>query len=243
MYDKPSTKNIFEAGCSPIGLYDFIAPHRIWTQANSAVRIGIIGCGSRGTAVLTSMLQHTNTVVVAMLIFLPISYNVLVLFSMNRMPPKNFPPSRLPICIRAPKPTLNLSKTKDVDAVLISSPAYTHPEFLEAAIAAGKHVYCEKPVSPDVAGCKRIVKAGEKLNGKQSVVIGFQIRHASAYVGMVKKIQEGAIGEIVNGQLYYLSSATKLHDLKNVSDDEFGFAIIISSVLYVVILFWIRPST
>ena len=105
--------------------------------------------------------------------------------------------------------------------MLISSPAYTHPEFLEAAIAAGKHVYCEKPVSPDVAGCKRIVKAGEKLNGKQSVVIGFQIRHASAYAGMVKKIQEGAIGDIVNGQLYYLSSATKLHDLKNVSDDEF----------------------
>jgi predicted dehydrogenase len=119
------------------------------------------------------------------------------------------------------KAYLRLIENKDVDAVLISSPAYTHAEFLEAAVAAGKHVYCEKPVATDVAGCNRIVKAGQKLNGKQSVVVGFQIRHATPYVGLVKRIQEGAIGDIVNGQLYYLSSATRFNDLKNVSDDEF----------------------
>jgi predicted dehydrogenase len=119
------------------------------------------------------------------------------------------------------KAYLKLIENKDVDAVLISSPAYTHAEFLEAAVAAGKHVYCEKPVATDVAGCNRMAKAGEKLNGKQSVVIGFQIRHASPYVEMVKRIQDGAIGEVVNGQLYYLSSATRIHQLTNVSDDEY----------------------
>jgi predicted dehydrogenase len=52
-------------------------------------------------------------------------------------------------------------------------------------------------------------------------VVGFQIRHATPYVQLIKKIHEGAIGDVVNAQLYYLSSETKLRDVKNVSDDEF----------------------
>jgi len=92
---------------------------------------------------------------------------------------------------------------------------------MEAAVAAGKHVYCEKPVATDVVGCKRIQKVGEGLNGKLSVVIGFQIRHATAYAEMVKRIHRADIGEVVTAQLYYLSSAGKLNDSKNVSDDEF----------------------
>jgi predicted dehydrogenase len=119
------------------------------------------------------------------------------------------------------KAYLKLVERKDVDAVLISSPAYTHPTFMEAAVAADKHVYCEKPVATDVAGCKRIQKVGERLNGKLSVVIGFQIRHASPYVEMVKRIQRGDIGDLINAQLYYFSSGSKVHDLKNASDDEF----------------------
>src|SRR4029077_1811809 len=76
------------------------------------------------------------------------------------------------------KAYMRLLENKDVDAVLISSPAYSHVDFLEAAAAAGKHVYCEKPVATDVDGCRRVIQVGEKINGKQSVVIGFQIRHA-----------------------------------------------------------------
>jgi predicted dehydrogenase len=115
---------------------------------------------------------------------------------------------------------MRLLETKDVDAVLISSPAYSHVEFLEAAVAAGKNVYCEKPVSTDVDGCRRVIQAGEKLNGKQSVVIGFQIRYASAYVEMVNRIQRGDIGELITVQLYYFSSGAPLIPLNNASYDE-----------------------
>jgi predicted dehydrogenase len=114
-----------------------------------------------------------------------------------------------------------LLQNKEVDAVLISSPAYTHPEFLEAAIAAGKHVYCEKPVAPDVAGCKRAQRAAKSVNGKQSVAIGFQIRHASPYVEMIKRIHNGDIGDVINAQLYYLSTRNEIHPAPlNASDDE-----------------------
>src|ERR671912_623797 len=49
-----------------------------------------------------------------------------------------------------------------LDAVVIESPPYFHPEQTEAAVAAGKHVYLAKPVAVDVQGCKRIIGAGAK---------------------------------------------------------------------------------
>jgi myo-inositol 2-dehydrogenase / D-chiro-inositol 1-dehydrogenase len=215
-------RRTFLKQAAALSAFTILSPRIVFgSQANSAVRIGIIGCGSRGTAVISSMLQHTNTTIVAMadLFEDQLQRANPILNQLNIG--KGQPEIKKANIYQGSKAYLRLIENKDVDAVLISSPAYTHAEFLEAAVAAGKHVYCEKPVATDVAGCNRIVKAGQKLNGKQSVVVGFQIRHATPYVGLVKRIQEGAIGDIVNGQLYYLSSATRFNDLKNVSDDEF----------------------
>lgn len=119
-----------------------------------------------------------------------------------------------------PEAYLRLLENDDVDAVLISSPAYTHPGFLEAAVDAGKHVYCEKPVAPDVEGCKRVERVGKRINGKLSVVVGFQIRHASPYVEMVRRIHRGDIGEIVSGELHYLSSGVSINNIGGMSYDE-----------------------
>jgi predicted dehydrogenase len=80
-------------------------------------------------------------------------------------------------------------------------------------------VYCEKPAAVDVEGCKRIMKAGQSVNGK-SVVIGFQIRLASAYAEMIKRVQDGAIGDINNVQLYYLSSKNEVKAKEGMSEDE-----------------------
>jgi predicted dehydrogenase len=52
------------------------------------------------------------------------------------------------------------------------------------------------------------------------VVIGFQIRYASPYVEMVRRIQQGAIGDLINVQLCYISSGSEIHEFRNVSDDE-----------------------
>ena len=191
------------------------------SKTNSAIRIGIIGCGSRGTAVISSMSKHTNINIIAMADLFEDKLKTLApkLNQLNAV--KGFPGISPANIFQGSKAYLKLLELKDVDAVLISTPAYTHPTFMEAAVAAGKHVYCEKPVATDVAGCKRIQKVGEGLKGKLSVVIGFQIRHATPYVEMVKRIQRGDIGELINAQLYYLSSGSTINELKNVSDDEF----------------------
>lgn len=191
------------------------------SRANSAIRIGIIGCGSRGTEVISSISANTNTNIIAMAdLFEDKLQNATPeLNQLNAV--KGFPAIKQSNIYQGSKAYLKLLENKDVDAVLISAPAYTHPAFLEAAVAAGKHVYCEKPVAPDVDGCKKVQQAGEKLDSKLSVVIGFQIRYATPYVEMVKRVQHGDIGDLISAQLYYFSSANEIHQLKNVSDDEF----------------------
>ena len=58
-----------------------------------------------------------------------------------------------------------LAASKDIDAIVIATPAYMHPEHLAAVVAAGKHVYCEKPVAVDVAGAKRCLRSDAKPKG------------------------------------------------------------------------------
>ena len=81
-----------------------------------------------------------------------------------------------------------------MDAVYIATPPYFHPAHLEAAIAAGKHVYLEKPVAVDVPGAKKVMALGEQGAGKVSLAVGFQIRHASPYVELARRIHAGQIG-------------------------------------------------
>jgi len=190
------------------------------SKANSAVNIGIIGCGGRGTRVLSSMSDNANINILAMAdLFedrLSTSRKVLSARNVN----KGLPEIQDSNTYIGSKAYLRLLERKDIEAVLISSPAYTHAGFLEAAVDAGKHVYCEKPAAPDVDGCLRVERAGRKANGKLSIAIGFQIRYATPYVEMVKRIQQGDIGEILSAQLYYLSSGKPVRLPEGISADE-----------------------
>jgi myo-inositol 2-dehydrogenase / D-chiro-inositol 1-dehydrogenase len=190
------------------------------SKANSAIRIGIIGCGGRGTTVISSMSKNTNTNIIAMAdLFEDKLQNAIgKLNQLNAS--KRFPEIQKSNIYQGSKAYLELLNNKDIDAVLISSPCYTHPGFMEASVAAGKHVYCEKPAALDVEGCEKVERLGELLNGKLSLVIGFQIRYATPYVEMVKRIQRGDIGDIINVQLYYFSSSISILPFKDMSYDE-----------------------
>jgi len=215
-------RRLFLKNAATVSAISILKPSSVFTyKANSAVQLGLIGCGNRGTAVISSISANTNTNIVAMADLFEDKLQTAkpVLNKLNAN--KKFAEIKSQNIYKGSKAYMHLLENKDVDAVQISSPAYSHPGFLEAAVAAGKHVYCEKPVAPDVEGCKKVIAVGEKLSGKQSVVIGFQIRYASPYVEMVKRIQAGDIGDLITVQLYYFSSGTPIHPFNNVSDDEF----------------------
>ena len=212
----------FLTATATVSAFTILKPTTVFgSKANSAIRVGIIGCGNRGTEVLSEMIKNTSAQTIAMadLFGYQLEKAKPVFDKVNK--------DRGGVAIDVSKiykgseAYLKLINDKDVDAVLISAPAYTHPGFLDAAVNAGKHVYCEKPASPDVEGCKTVIQAGEKAAGKISVAIGFQIRHATPYAEMASRIRKGDIGDIVNVQLYYLSSRVKKVEPVGKSKEEF----------------------
>jgi predicted dehydrogenase len=87
-----------------------------------------------------------------------------------------------------------LLERADIDAVAILSPDYLHEEHAAAALQAGKHVYCEKPLAITPEGCDRIIDEAEK-SGKH-LMIGFNMRYMSMYQTMKEIIDSGVIGDI-----------------------------------------------
>lgn len=183
------------------------------SAANSAVRLGLIGCGGRGLHVSSSFIEHTGVRVTAIADLYQDRLNE----GSEQLGKFGTPPSTKFLGIDAFK---ELVASDEVDAVQISTPVYFHPEHFEAAVAAGKHVYLEKPVSVDVPGAKRVLRAAAKAKGRQSVTVGLQIRYASPYVELVKRIHDGALGEIVSGLVYYYAGALQRPEWPDVSAVE-----------------------
>ncbi|MEW2403371.1 Gfo/Idh/MocA family oxidoreductase [Streptomyces sp. NPDC046862] len=82
----------------------------------------------------------------------------------------------------------------DVDAVLVTSWGPTHAEHVLNAIAAGKPVFCEKPLATTAEDCLRIVEA-ERAHGRRLVQVGFMRRYDAGYRQMKQVIDSGRIGE------------------------------------------------
>jgi predicted dehydrogenase len=83
---------------------------------------------------------------------------------------------------------------KDVEAVAVTSPDFTHEEYATAALEAGKHVFCEKPLAITTAGCDRILSAWKK-SGKR-LMVGFNMRYMNIYRTMKEIADSGVLGEI-----------------------------------------------
>jgi myo-inositol 2-dehydrogenase / D-chiro-inositol 1-dehydrogenase len=204
-------RTFFKSAAAASAAVTILKPQTVFgSAANSTVRLGIIGCGGRGTSVITSMARNTDARIVAAADIFE-DRLLLAKGNLNKVCREKGQPdiedSHFLLGSQAYKKLLEL---KDVDAVLVSTPAFLHPEHLEAAIDAGKHAYCEKPVAVDPAGIERFRRAGKKAMGKVSLAVGFQIRHATPYVEMVRRIQSGAIGDIVTIQAYYYAGAINI---------------------------------
>ena len=88
----------------------------------------------------------------------------------------------------------NLLDRKDIDAIAVMTPDYCHEEQAVAALEAGKHVFCEKPLAISVEGCDNILRAWKKSN--KHLMVGFNMRYMPRFRTMKGIIDSGAIGEI-----------------------------------------------
>jgi predicted dehydrogenase len=92
----------------------------------------------------------------------------------------------------------------DVDYVLLATPPHFRPREVRAAVEAGKHVFMEKPVAVDAPGVRSILESGEIAKRKGlGMAAGTQRRHQADHVETNRRIQAGAIGEILKGRVYF----------------------------------------
>ncbi|MBI3680682.1 MAG: Gfo/Idh/MocA family oxidoreductase [Acidobacteria bacterium] len=161
-------------------------------QANSAITAGLIGCGSRGTEVASIFARHDRVRFTALCDVRP--------EQMDRTAERLKAPDA-----RRFRDHRELLQS-GVDAVLIASPVFLHPEHLESAILAGKHIYCEKPMGADVAGCLRVIRAAAKASPQQSITVGFQNRYGPGYLKAEKLLRESAIGTIKMARSNWIAS-------------------------------------
>jgi predicted dehydrogenase len=190
-------------------------------QANSAVRLGLLGCGSRGTAVSTSFAQNTSAQVVALADLFPDQLAA----GRDHFNQLNASIGRQPIdsklLFHGPHAFEQLAASPDVDLIQISTPPFFHVQHLEAAVESGKHVYCEKPVGIDVNQAQRALEIAKRVKPAQSVDVGFQCRSAPPIAAIAERIKAGALGKIASIAANYNAPASTEKTRAGASTDEY----------------------
>lgn len=163
------------------------------TTANSALKLGVIGCGGRGNFVMRFFQEHTNSRLLSLAD--PFSEKMEGMGKGYGVEPRRQ---------HGGLDGYEDVVTSDLDVVIITSPPYFHPEQVRAAVDAGKHVWCAKPVAVDVPGAKSIIESGELAKERNlSLFVDFQTRNSPAFLEAVSRVHRGDIGKLVTGQIYY----------------------------------------
>ncbi|QEG02581.1 Alpha-N-acetylgalactosaminidase [Stieleria maiorica] len=186
------------------------------------IRIGLIGCGGRGTGAINDSLTINDKVRLVAMADIDRSKCERTLAGMSRRHGSkvDVKPSRIHVGLDGYKEVLS---DPEVDLVLIASPPGFHPSHTLQATRAGKHVFCEKPSCVDPAGYRICLEAhAEAVRRQTAIVTGTQYRRQVNYVGAVEQIRDGAIGEIIGAQSRYCSNGIWYKNRKEgVSDTQY----------------------
>lgn len=171
-------------------------------QEKKSFKIGLIGCGGRGTGALGDIHNAAKALGVELKVV-----GLCDAFGDRARRPAaqyNVPSDRVYIGFEGYKKLIE----SDVEIVLMATSPNFRPVHFEAAIKAGKHVFMEKPVAVDPPGIRRVMAAGDLAKQKGlSVVAGTQRRHSPGYRKTARAVQEGQIGKIRGGCVYWCGGA------------------------------------
>jgi predicted dehydrogenase len=172
-----------------------------WAAGSDEIRVGVIGCGGRGTGAVENVLNAAPGVrLVAAGDLFPDRLKD-SLENLKKVGDKAVVPAERQF---TGWDAYEKVLATDVNYVILATPPAFRPIHLKAAIAAGKNVFTEKPVCVDANGYKTVLAAYAEATKKGlGVVAGTQRRHHAAYVEAMKRVQDGAIGEIVAARAYW----------------------------------------
>lgn len=169
----------------------------VHASGSDVLRIGLIGCGGRGTgAAIQALSAETQVKLTAM----GDAFEDRLLSSLKSLQKEealasqiDVPPERRFVGFDAYQEVI----ASGVDVVLLTTPPHFRPLHLRAAIDAGKHVFAEKPCAVDAPGVHSVLKSCEEAKKKNlAVVSGLCLRYHEPYRQGIRRIHDGAIGEV-----------------------------------------------
>ncbi len=187
------------------------------------IRIGVVGCGGRGGGAALDALGATTEIV-----YPKAGYHTETVKADAKLQGKNISvvaladafPDRINTCrqnlsrlgVNVPSEHCftgfdaykKLLAVPEVNYVILATPPHFRPVQLKAAIEAGKNVFVEKPVAVDGPGVRIVMEAGELAKKKGlGIAAGTQRRHLRSYNETIKRVRDGAIGDLVYGRCYW----------------------------------------
>lgn len=225
-FDSTSRRDFLKSSTAAVTVGALVSPftlsHGLYAQGSDVIKVGLVGCGGRGSGAASQALAADPH---AKLTALGDAF-----------------PDRLQTCISSLKET-EVGKQVDVktehqfigfdaykqviasgvDVVLLCSPPHFRPAHIKAAIEAGKHVFAEKPVAVDAPGVRSVMATCEEAKKKNlSVVSGLCWRYHAGMRATFEQIHAGGVGDIVAIQATYHTQTLKKYARKpEWSDMEF----------------------
>ena len=151
-------------------------------------KIGIIGCGNRSKAIIDALNSVPEIEIAALCDIVP-----------HKMG------QRAQLIKTKDKPRFinnldDLLKMSELDVIGVITPNDTHRDIVIAALEAGKHVWCEKPLAMTVAECNDIIGTAERT--RKALQVGHQRRHSGEYKALIEAIHTKPVGKILQSNLY-----------------------------------------
>ncbi|MBN1509343.1 MAG: Gfo/Idh/MocA family oxidoreductase [Sedimentisphaerales bacterium] len=241
--DSTITRRRFIWGAGAAALpFTIVAPNAVrGTAANSRIKTGIIGVGSRGRMIAGMVQKHGGYELVALA-----DYFESVVDAVGEQ--FQVPRAHRFRGLSAYEKII----ASNVEAVFLETPPYCFPEHVEAAVEAGRHVYIAKPLGCDVPGCLRIRDAAKRAAANNRVFLcDFQTRTDPFFIEGIRRVREGAIGQIVMLSSEYNDESfrdppktdtmeSRLQELVWVNDDALGGSYLVNAGIHAIdVALWI----
>jgi predicted dehydrogenase len=206
MSQTPSSRREFlqtsTAALSAAAIAQLSLSSGVYAAGDDVIKVGLIGCGGRGTGAAGQALStEGNVKLVAMGDAFGDSLNA----SLNNL--KRGHADRVSVDddhkfvgFDAYKKVID----SDVDLVILATPPGFRPTHFEYAVSKGKHVFMEKPVAVDAPGVRKVLESVKIAKDKNlKVGVGLQRHHQEGYLETIKRIHDGAIGDVIAMRCYW----------------------------------------
>jgi predicted dehydrogenase len=190
----------------------FLSSANYFSGADDVIKIALIGCGGRGTGATVQALSTKQNV---RLVAMADAFKDRLEDSLKNIN-EALEGKKDRVQVKEENKFTGFDAYKKAiamaDVVILTTPPGFRPIHFEEAVNQNKQIFMEKPVATDPNGIRRVLKAAEIAKAKKlNVVVGLQRRYQNSYRELIKRVHDGAIGDIVSAQAWWDNDGVWVH--------------------------------